>query len=204
MTEITGPAPRASGAHGTSAGCDSPTRGVGRRRQLVVGPGVGLLHADRKRCGRLPAETFEDERVVRVAPANAFWRVEVVPALQPHPSDLLDRVDELVDADELGRAEVDRIEDVAPHDHRCSQEAVLDVHEAPRLLPVSPDLDLVAPGELCLGDLPADRGRRLLAPTGVRPVRPVDVVIPGYARLDSVVVVEVPAHALREELLPPV
>ena len=58
--------------------------------------------------------------------------------------------------------------------------------------------------QLRLGDLAADRRGRLLAAAVVGAVRPVDVVVARDARLDAEVVEEVPAHALREELLPAV
>src|SRR5215213_3248271 len=113
MTEIT--VLRALAARATSGRCDGSTRALGRC-QLVVDPGERLLQADCERRGGLPAEALEDERVVRIPAANAFRRVEVVAPLQLYPRDVLDDVDELVDRDELGRAEVDRVANVALHD----------------------------------------------------------------------------------------
>ena len=83
-------------------------------------------------------------------------------------------------------------------------DAVVDVHEAPGLLAVAPDLDGMRAGELGLGHLAADRRRRLLPAAVVRPVRSVDVVVAGDPRRNAEVLTEVPAHPLAEELLPPV
>src|SRR5215218_4766348 len=148
MTEITVLRPLA--ARATSGRCDGPTRAFGCR-QLVVDPGERLLQANCERRAGLPAEALEYQRVVRIPAADALRSVEVVAPLQLHARDVLDDVDELVDRDELGRAEVDRLADVALHNLRRAVQAVVDVHEAPRLLPVAPDLDLVAAGELGLG-----------------------------------------------------
>jgi hypothetical protein len=52
--------------------------------------------------------------------------------------------------------------------------------------------------------LAADRRRRLLAAAGPGPVRAVDVVVAGHARDEAEVLAVVAAHALAEELLPPV
>src|SRR5262249_11274317 len=146
----------------------------------------------------------EDHRVVGVPPANALRRIEVVASLQAEAGDLLDDADELVDRDELRRAQVDRVDDVADHDLRRSVEAVVDIPEAPGLLAASPDLDLVAAGKLRLRNLATDRRGRLLTTAVVRPVRSVDVVVARHPSLDAVVVVKVPAHPLGEELLPAV
>src|SRR5205814_237307 len=66
------------------------------------------------------------------------------------------------------------------------------------------DLDFVAAREFRLRDLPTDSSRRLLPPAVVRAVGAIDVVVAGRARLNTEVVMEVPAHPLREELLPAV
>ena len=94
--------------------------------------------------------------------------------------------------------------DVARGQKLGSVHAVVDVHEAPRLLAVAPDLDGVRAAQLGLGDLAADRGGRLLAAAVVGAVGPVDVVIAGHASRQLEVLAEVAAHALAEELLPAV
>ena len=64
----------------------------------------------------------------------------------------------------------------------------------------------ISPGarELRGDDLPADRRRRLLAAAVVGAVRAVDVVVTRDARLEPEVLAEVTAHALAEQLFPPV
>src|SRR3712207_7874957 len=57
-------------------------------------------------------------------------------SLELDARDVLDDVDELVDRDHLAAAEVDRLEDVRAHDRLRAVHAVVDVHEAPRLLAV--------------------------------------------------------------------
>ena len=82
--------------------------------------------------------------------------------------------------------------------------AVVDVHEAAGLLAVAPDLDLVVAGVLGLDDLAADGGGGLFAAAGPGAEGAVDVVEAGDAALEAVVLFEVAAHALGEELLPAV
>src|ERR1700745_2222928 len=112
MTEIT--AERSSErASRALAGSGGSTRRRRARLQLVVDPCVRPLQANGERGARLPRQLLLDQRIVRVASADAFWSVEVVVPPQPHAGDLLDGVDELVDRDELTRADVDRLSDVA-------------------------------------------------------------------------------------------
>ena len=74
-----------------------------------------------------------------------------------------------------------------------------------RVCSPSPQISISSvPASFAVRDLAADRRRRLLAAAVVGAVRPVDVVVARHPRLDAEVVVEVPAHALREELLPAV
>src|SRR5690606_7530995 len=164
------------------------------RGHLVVHPGVGgrkaVLEADRGR----PAQTLANQRVVAVASPHPLRSVELVPALQLHAGDALDDLDELVDGDELIAADVERLADVAGREPERPLEAVVDVGEATRLLPVTPDLDAVVAGQHRGGHLAADRRRRLLAPAVPRALRAVDVVVAGHAGLDAEVLGEVPRH----------
>ena len=74
-----------------------------------------------------------------------------------------------------------------------------------RVCSPSPQISISSiPASFACSDLSTDRSGRLLAPAVVGPVRPVDVVIARDSRLDAEVVEEVPAHPLREELLPAV
>src|SRR6266508_1327826 len=85
--------------------------------QLVVDPPVGALEPVLERNRRLPAEQLADERVVAVPAADALGLGQVVPPLELDAGDLLDDVDEAVDRDQLGAADVDRLGDVALHQH---------------------------------------------------------------------------------------
>ena len=145
-----------------------------------------------------------DQRVVAVAAADALGRGEVVVPRQRDAGDPLDDVDEFVDRDQLLGADVERLPDVAGGEPQRAVHAVVDVGEAARLLAVAPDLDLVVAAQDRRGDLAADGGRRLLAAAVLGALGPVDVVVAGDAGLETEVLVEVPRHALAEELLPAV
>src|SRR5256885_1167045 len=67
-----------------------------------------------------------------------------------------------------------------------------------------PDRARARPAELGLDPLAAGGRGRLLAAGLPRAVRAVDVVIPGDSRDQPVILAEVPAHPLGEELLPTV
>ncbi len=60
------------------------------------------------------------------------------------------------------------------------------------------------PGQLRFDHFSADGGRRLLATAQPRAVWSVHIVVAGDARLNAEVLAEVAAHALAEQLLPPV
>src|SRR5688572_9109964 len=173
-------------------------------RELVEYPAIGLPQAFGQRDTGLPTQRLPQEGVVAVSAADTLGGTQVVVALHLDPGDLLDLVDQAVDRHQLAGAQIYRLPQVGPHQGLSAIEAVADVGEAPGLLAVAPDLDLVLPLELRLRDLAADRGRGLLAPPLESAVRPVDVVVADNARFEPEVLGEVPAHALREELLPAV
>src|SRR5690606_24789265 len=129
---------------------------------------------------------------------------QVVAPPELHAGDLLDDVDELVDGDQLAAADVERLVHVAAGEAQGPLDAVVDEHEAARLLAVAPDLDLVGAGQLGLGHPAADGRRVLLAASGPGAVGAVDVVVAGYVGGQAEVLVEVAAHAHAEPLLPAV
>ena len=90
------------------------------------------------------------------------------------------------------------------HQTRHSAHAIIDVHEGSRLLAISPDLYLVIPRVGRLDDLAAESSRRLLAPSDPGPEGAVDVVKAEDPHVEAKVLVKIPAHALREEFLPPI
>src|SRR6185295_459127 len=154
--------------------------------------------------GRRPVHQLLDQRVVAVAAAHALGRIELVAALQLHAGDLLDDVDQPVDADQLVRADVQRLDDVAFGELDRALRAVVDIHERARLLAVAPDFDVVLAGELGGDDLAADRGRRLLSAAVIGTLGTVDVVVARAAGRDAVILAIVAGHALTEQLLPAV
>src|SRR5258708_492432 len=138
---------------------------------LVVDPLVGLLHAVLETDGGRPTHQLLDQVVVAVAPAHALGRIELVGALEPDAGDLLDDVDQAVDADQLVAADVQGLDDVALGQPDRAVGAVVDIHERAGLLAVTPDLDLVRARELGRAHLAAARGRRLLAGAVVSALR---------------------------------
>src|SRR6266516_2482112 len=142
--------------------------------------------------------------IVGVPAVYTLRRAEVVAALETDPGDVLDEVHKLVDRYQLAGPEVDGLEDIACSDGQRSLEAVIYVHEGPRLVPVAPDFNAVVPRRLGVDHLAADRGGRLLPPAFPGPVRAVHVVKAGNTGRQPEVFAEVPAHPLGEELLPAV
>src|SRR5262249_6000947 len=189
------------GGHGAREGVDHR---AAARSHLVVDPLVGLLHAGLETDGGPPAQQLLDQRIVAVAPAHALGRIELVAALEPDTGDLLDDVDQPVDAHQLVAADVERLDNVARRQLERARGAVVDVHEGAGLLAVAPDLDLVLARQLGGDHLAADRGRRLLAAAVIGAVRAVDVVVARHPRGHAEVLAEVPRHALAEQLLPAV
>src|SRR3982075_950646 len=174
------------------------------RGHLVVDPLVGLLHAVLETDGGRPTHQLLDQVVVAVAAAHALGRIELVGALEPDAGDLLDDVDQAVDADQLVAADVQGLDDVALGQPDRAVGAVVDIHERAGLLAVAPDLDLVLARELGGDHLAADRARRLLAAAVVGAFGAVDVVVARDPGGDAVVFTIVAGHPLAEQLLPAV
>src|SRR3954447_9120263 len=118
--------------------------------QLIVDPGVRLLETVTQRDRRLPAVDAVEHRVVGVATAYALGSGQVVILGHRDAGDVLEDADHLVDRDELGRAEVDRLDVVTGEDLLAAADAVVDVHEAAALLAVTPDVDRVVAAQLRL------------------------------------------------------
>src|SRR3989441_5385169 len=174
-------------------------RGGHLRLDPLVGAGDALL----ERHLRLPSEHLAEPVVVGIASANALRPGHVAPGHR-YAGHFRHHVRELVDADETVLPEVDRIAIGGLHQAFEARDAVVDVAERPRLLAVSPDLDLVHARQLRDGHLAAHRGRRLLAPAAPRPERAEDVVEPYDAGVETVVISVVEAETLGHQLLQPV
>ena len=113
-----------------------------------------------------------------------------------------DHVHQLIDGDEHVGAQVQGIAPLGMHEAVDALNAVIDVHERPRLLAITPDLDLVA----VLGErhLATDRRGGLLAAAVVGSERAVDVVEASDSSFEAVILAVVLAELFRVELLPAV
>src|SRR5262245_6007929 len=96
--------------------------------------------AERRR-GR-PSEQLPDQGVVAVAAADALRGIATVDAAQLDSRNLFDDVHELIDRHRFIASEIERFVDVALHDAERALDTIVDVHEAPALPAVTPDLDL--------------------------------------------------------------
>ncbi len=63
----------------------------------------------------------------------------------------------------------------------------VDITEGPRLLAITPNVDLLIAGKLCLGDLPAHSGRGLFAPSFPSAPLAENIVKPHCPRFDPVI-----------------
>ncbi len=88
--------------------------------------------------------------------------------------DVADDVDEIVDGHQFIGSKIEWRAMVGPHDAVNAFNAVIDVHERSRLLPVAPDLDLAVIREY--RDFPANCGWGFLAASVIGAERPVDIM----------------------------
>src|SRR5690606_10688008 len=86
----------------------------------------------------------------------------------------------------------------------CSLQAVVNIHEASRLLAITPNFNLMTATHLCLNHLPAHGGRGFFPSTIVSPVGPIHVVVAGNPRYNAKILPEMTAHPFAKELFPPV
>src|SRR5262249_55412893 len=101
--------------------------------------------------------------------------------------DAHDRGYQLVDRNHLLGADIERTGQGGAGEGKRALHTLIDIEERTRLLAVAPKFDLAAVAGL--GDLPADRGRRLFAPAAPRAVGAEDIVITGDPDLHSEVTV---------------
>src|SRR4051794_26609607 len=118
-------------------------------------PLVGALHAVGQLCRGFPVEPLEYLRVVATATADTERGTEIVLTLQFGSRQRFDDVDELVDRDQFATAEIQGIDNIAGGYELCADDAVVDVHEASRLLSVPPNLNGVLSRKLCFYHLSA-------------------------------------------------
>src|SRR5689334_2517589 len=181
---------------------DSTSEGAVGCRHAGFDPLVGTPQSLFQRDLRFPAQHLTQPGVIAVAPPYALGSGEVVPLADPLARHAGHHVHQLVDRDQSILAEVERLAMVRAHEAPDALDAVIDVAVGPRLLPVAPDLDLVAIRRQ--RHLPADRGRGFLSSTFVGAQRPEDVVKPDHTSVEAMVFQVVPALPLREQLLPAV
>ena len=96
---------------------------------------------------KAPTQSCFDQRVVAAAAANSLRSIEVLVAFDPDPGDLLGEIHKPVYGYHLGASDVKRMCDVAVHECACTVEAVVNEHEATRLLAVAPNFDFVMAGQ---------------------------------------------------------
>src|SRR5579872_22187 len=174
------------------------------RHVLVVDPAISLFQTDPQRNARLPTQVLLDLGVVAVAAVHTLRSGKIVNAFELRTGDLFRNIDQLVDRHHLRRSQVERFNHVRVHDHLRALEAIVDVHEAARLVAVTPDRNFRVAFRLCLNYLAADSSRSFFAATRPRSVWTINVVIPRHPRTKTVIFAEVTAHALGKEFLPSV
>src|SRR5262249_46331414 len=140
----------------------------------------------------------QDQRIVAVPASDTFGCVEVVLSLEFHLSNFLSDIDELINRDEFAATEIDRLDNFALHNSRRTLQAVIDIHETPRLEPISPDFDLVRVHALRLNDFAADSSGSFLAAAIPCSPRTVDVVVADNACGEAEVLAKMAGHALAE------
>src|SRR6266540_81731 len=181
-----GPGPRETSAGRAPAGeSRHPSGRDGGPLHLGPDPSVRLGEPVLQAHARLPPQHRAEAGVVAVATPDALRPGRVMPLPKPLAGDRADQVDQAVDGDHLVGSQVQGRAVVRLGDSEDALHAVVDEGERAGLPAVSPHLDLVAVARG--GHLPADGGGGLLAPPVVGTQRPVDVVEPGDAGLQAVV-----------------
>lgn len=92
--------------------------------------------------------------------------------------------------------------DVAVHEGACTVEAVVNEHEATRLLAVAPNFDFVMAGQFRGDNFSADRCWGLLAAAIEGAVGTINIMVAGHPCFETEVFAEVPAHPFAKELFP--
>ena len=144
--------------------------------------------------GRLPPNRAFDQRVVAAAAANSLRSIEVVVAFDPDPGDLLGEIHKPVYGYHLAASDVKRMGDVAVHEGACTVEAVVNEHEATRLLAVAPNFDFVMAGQFRGDNFSADCCGGLFAAAIEGAVGTINIMVAGHPCFETEVFAEVPAH----------
>src|ERR1700730_750992 len=166
---------------------------------LLLDPLVRFRNTLPQRLRGHPPNFFAHEPVVRI-PAAYTLRSRYVRDFYAGAGNVSNEMGQVVDRDHLFRADVYRPAEVRPDQADRRLDAFVDEQEGPRLLAIAPDLDRAV--VFSLGDLTADRRRRLFLAIVPRPFRAEDVMVAGHPALYAVVPVIGFIEPLAEELLP--
>src|SRR5712692_337388 len=143
-----------------------------------------------------------DKSIIAVPAIHTLGRAEIVIALQLDSGNFLRDIDQLIYRYGLTRSEIDRLQNLGIHDQMDAFQAVINEHEATGLIAWAPDIDFVLTENLCFDYFPADGRGSFLPPSVPCTPRPVDVMKPCNARVETIILPEVPTHPLRKELFP--
>ena len=112
--------------------------------ELFLDPGVRLGNTVAKRSIRLPIQNLSDKRIVAVSAGDTLWGSQIILAHHANPCNCLNLADQFVDRKQLAGTEIDgrRNQFSAVHDHVNTFDAVVNIHEAAGLFPISPNRDL--------------------------------------------------------------
>ena len=114
---------------------------------LFLNPFEGLSQAMVQCCAGLPFQFLLDKRIVAVATGHSTRRVQVVIPFKLDPRDFLDLRDQVIDGNQFAGAQVDGGSNqvITMHDLVDAIGAIINKHEAARLMPIAPDADRMIP-----------------------------------------------------------
>jgi len=104
--------------------------------------------------------------------------------------------DDVYDLDQLLASKIKRLCKLALHNELGTLKAVIDIHEAARLLAVAPYFDFVSTGQLGLNNFSADCCGSLLATSVVGAVRAIYIMVTYDSCLEPTIFGKMPAHPL--------
>src|SRR4030095_10738464 len=189
--------------------CSNLGSRMGHSREIAIAPPTfcrkssdkfspSLAQANR----RLPSHDLLNTGVIAVPTLHAFWRAQIVSALESHAGDLFHDVHQLVNCYKFVASNVERSRYVTADHQARAFDAVVNVDKTARLMAVAPDFNFMFSGKLGRYDL-ATNGRGRLLPTAIKgTVWTIDIVVASDARVQSEIFPKMPAHPLAKELLP--
>ena len=127
----------------TSAHQRRNSRGLQRLADFAPDPIVCLFKSDPEWDIRLPVKGLLNHGVVAIPAIHSLRGREIVVPFDLDAGDVLNDLNELIDRDQFAAAQIDRIDNVAAHDHLDALQAVIDVHEAASPGAITPDFDFM-------------------------------------------------------------